>query len=290
MFDPMEMSSAIMKLMVLATKTAPDKTKKITLAVRPDEDFAVCSFRAEDGSETIGGTVHGGEYSEIIGVVKRIREMYKDILPWNTMAFTVKDDCPFPQFDSYHAMSNIPLPRETILQWAKEEHQKAYGVDKYDDSAKKSTLAGNVGNATRSCKKTIKARIASLIEDNPEIIEDDFLDNSASDEEIAEAESTLGVKFPKAYIWYLKKGKNAYALIDSPKSCVAATLRRREQGMPQNLVVVENSGEYDTCIDTETTGIVGFWEPCEKDYFRECYSDFYEYYLEFLTDAVGVKI
>jgi hypothetical protein len=282
MYDPIEMSSAIIKLMELTKNAAPEKMNKITLAVRPGEDFAVCSFRAENGSETIGGTEHGGDYSEIISVVKRIREMYKDILPWNTMAFTVKDGCPFPQFDSCHAMSNIPLPKEEILEWAKEEHKKAYGDDENNENNE-----NNDNDEPKSYKEIIKARIISLIENNPEMIEDDFFDNSASDEEIAEAEEALGVKFPEAYVWFLKEGKNAYELIGSPESCVRETLSKRETGMPPNLVMVEDNGEYITCIDTETTGIVGFWEPCEEDYFRECYSDFYEYYEEFLENAIG---
>jgi hypothetical protein len=94
------------------------------------------------------------------------------------------------------------------------------------------------------------------------------------------------VKFPEAYIWFLKEGKSAYELIGLPESCVNETLRKRKMGMPPNLVAVEESGEYVTCIDTETTGKVGFWEPQEKNYFREIYSDFYEYYLDFLENAI----
>jgi hypothetical protein len=128
-------------------------------------------------------------------------------------------------------------------------------------------------------------KINSLIKENPEMIEADFDSTSAGDEEIAEAEKTLNLKFPESYIWFLKKGKYAYDLIGSPESCVAETKRQREKGLPLNLAVISNNGEFVECIDTSTGKIIS-WSSHDKDGEMESFADFYAYYLDFLENAI----
>jgi hypothetical protein len=155
MFDPMEMSQAISHLAELAKKLAPAETKKITLGVRPDEDFVVFSFhhRAQCPQET-GGTDLGGDYSEIkdeiIKTVKKIKEMYKGLMVWNTMGLTVKDGCPYTYFDARYLMTGTQLPKEEILNWALSEFKTTYEGAKNDDGKKMDPLHESSTDASMS--------------------------------------------------------------------------------------------------------------------------------------------
>lgn len=50
-----------------------------------------------------------------------------------------------------------------------------------------------------------KTEIINLIKSNDEVFKNAFLERKASDEDIKNAEDTLGFKIPESYVWYLKE-------------------------------------------------------------------------------------
>lgn len=120
-------------------------------------------------------------------------------------------------------------------------------------------------------------------------VKGDFTHTAITDAQISEAESILSVKLPSQYTEFLRTyghggiggteiigiGKNGKLLF------VDATLRYREYGLPQNLVVIENCDEWVCCIDC-SSGKVVTWS---EDIPEEAYSDFDTYLLDRFKDA-----
>jgi hypothetical protein len=128
MYDPTEMNQAVMELMELVKASVPAGNgfpgeKKITFAIIPDENYAVCSCEKQNG-----------DYTEIINIAKRIKEMFMGVFEWNAMSFTVKDDCPYSLFDIQQSMSGTPVTKDNVLEWAENEFNNLYGNNESDEN------------------------------------------------------------------------------------------------------------------------------------------------------------
>ena len=62
---------------------------------------------------------------------------------------------------------------------------------------------------------------------------------------------------------------------------VEEILDYRQYGIPQNLIVIENCGEWVYCIDSDTYAIVSW----SQDLTKEEYPDFDSYLLDRFSDA-----
>ena len=138
----------------------------------------------------------------------------------------------------------------------------------------------------------MKNEIINLIKDNEEVFENAFLMKFPSDEELADAEKNLGFKIPEEYVWFLQTyghggmdfdflgyGLNGNAIF------VNKTLHEREYGLPTDLLVIEDLGEYVKCIDT-TNGKVVSWSKNDKDGVIDVADSFYEYFIEMIHNAI----
>lgn len=116
-----------------------------------------------------------------------------------------------------------------------------------------------------------------------------FTHKSITVEQIKEAEETLSVKLPSQYLTFLKEyGHGGIGGIEilgvganNQLAFVEETLDYRKYGLPKNLIVIENCGEWLYCIDTETCVIVSWTE----DFTKVEYSDFDTYLLDRFSDA-----
>ena len=88
-------------------------------------------------------------------------------------------------------------------------------------------------------------------------------------------------------MWFLKKYGHGgfffeflgYGLTGNPLF-VRETLKQRENGLPENLMVIENCDEYVACINTDNGNIVSWSnydndgmivkQTCFEDYFIDC--------------------
>ena len=88
-------------------------------------------------------------------------------------------------------------------------------------------------------------------------------------------------------MWFLKKYGHGgfvfefigYGLTGNPLF-VRETLKQRENGLPENLMVIENCDEYVACINTDNGNIVSWSnydndgmivkKTCFEDYFIDC--------------------
>lgn len=139
-------------------------------------------------------------------------------------------------------------------------------------------------------KKQIK--ILNLISDNQEVFEDAFLMKIPTNEEIKKAEVSLGFNIPDSYLWFLKQFGHGgfffeflgYGLNGIPLF-VNATLKNRNRGLPENLMVIENCDEYVVCIDVVKNKIVT-WSAYDKDGIVNKNVDFYDYFIDCIENAI----
>lgn len=135
-------------------------------------------------------------------------------------------------------------------------------------------------------------RIKTLIEDNMGVFEGAFLRTKPSDEDIKKAEQELGFEIPESYIWFLKQyghggfffeflgyGRNGNALF------VRETLKERKNGLPTNLLVIENCDEYVVCINTDNGNIVS-WSHYDNDGIIMKQVSFEDYFIDCLNNAI----
>ena len=66
---------------------------------------------------------------------------------------------------------------------------------------------------------------------------------------------------------------------------VDTTLKLRELGMPQNLIVIEECDEWVYCIENESQSIVS-WAIEDGNTYREAYQDFETYLQDRVNDAI----
>ena len=116
-----------------------------------------------------------------------------------------------------------------------------------------------------------------------------FTYKAITEEQIKEAEESLSVKLPSQYLEFLKEyGQGGIGGIEvlgiganNQLVFVEETLDYRQYGLPQNLIVIENCGEWVYCIDSDTCAIISW----SQDLTKEEYPDFDSYLLDRFSDA-----
>ena len=137
-----------------------------------------------------------------------------------------------------------------------------------------------------------KIVIYDLISSNAEIFDHAFLMRFPTDEEISEAEKTLGMKIPEEYVWFLKTyGHGGFCFellgygLNGTAMFVEKTMHERTYGMPKELLVIESMDEYVSCIHTQTGRIVS-WSKHDNDGVLDMADDFYSYFINRIQNAI----
>lgn len=119
----------------------------------------------------------------------------------------------------------------------------------------------------------------------------DFTYATVNDETIADAENILDVKLPGQYVDYIKTfGHGGIGGIEilgvgrtGKKIFVDETIEYRKEGLPKDLVVVENVDEWLTCVECNTGRIVS-WDFSGE--MKEDYHSFDDYLLDQMASAI----
>lgn len=117
----------------------------------------------------------------------------------------------------------------------------------------------------------------------------DFTHVAPTKEMIEAAESTLGFNVPDQFLQFLNEysyGGIGFEILgigfDDSVAFLEETLEYREEGLPDNLLVVENCDEWLYCIDVNTGEVVSWYYDGEV---ITNYPSFDEYLLDRLQDA-----
>ena len=117
-----------------------------------------------------------------------------------------------------------------------------------------------------------------------------FTKVAPNQEMLAEVEKKLGLSVPEQFLEYLKAyshGGIGFEILgigfDGSISFLEETLEYREDGLPNNLLVVENCDEWLYCIDVNTGEVVS-WS-IDEDPSVE-YPSFDSYLVDRLNDAI----
>ena len=119
---------------------------------------------------------------------------------------------------------------------------------------------------------------------------DSFTKIAPTQEMLAEAQQKLGFPLPEQFIEYL----NAYSHggvgfeilgvgFDGSMAFLEETLEYREDGLPANLLVVENCDEWLYCIDANSGEVVSWYFDDDLSVDYPCFDD---YLLDRLNDAI----
>ena len=135
----------------------------------------------------------------------------------------------------------------------------------------------------------MNSEIKELIEKYKQ--EGDFNHATVTDVLLVEAEEKLGVTLPIQYKEYIKEyGHGGIAGIEilgvgltGRLIFVDTTLEYREEGLPDNYVVVENVDEWLMCIDCNNGKVIS-WD--FTGYSKEDYDSFDEYLLDQMKNAI----
>jgi hypothetical protein len=119
----------------------------------------------------------------------------------------------------------------------------------------------------------------------------DFNYASVTDEMLENAEKVLGLKLPNQYVDFLKMfghgGIGGIEIIGIGLTgkliFVERTLDYRDEGLPNNLVVIENVDEWIDCIDCNTGKVVS-WD--STGYIKEDSSCFDDYLMDQMNSAI----
>ena len=119
----------------------------------------------------------------------------------------------------------------------------------------------------------------------------DFTYADVTTEMIATVESILKVKLPSQYISFLQMfGHGGICGIEvmgigltGRMIFVDTTIEYRDEGLPKNLVAIENVDEWLTCIDCNTGKIVS-WD--FSGYIKEDYECFDDYLINQMNTAI----
>lgn len=119
----------------------------------------------------------------------------------------------------------------------------------------------------------------------------DFTHATVTDDMIRSAESILNIKLPDQYVSFLKMfGHGGIGGLEvmgfgltGRMGFVDATMDYREEGMPGNLVAIENVDEWLTCIDCNTGKIVS-WD--FSGYIKEDYDCFDDYLIDQMNSVI----
>ena len=121
----------------------------------------------------------------------------------------------------------------------------------------------------------------------------DFAHSLVNENIIREAEKKLKVRLPETYKRFLIEfgfgGLDGIEILGVAKNgrvvFVDTTLKLRELGMPQNLIVIEECDEWVYCIENESQSIVS-WAIEDGNTYREAYQDFETYLQDRVNDAI----
>lgn len=98
---------------------------------------------------------------------------------------------------------------------------------------------------------------------------------------LEQAESRLGFSIPEQYLEFLNtysQGGFGFEILgvgfDGSVSFLEETLEYREDGLPENLLVVENCDEWLYRIDSDTGGVVSWFLDGEACPAYSCFDDF----------------
>ena len=119
----------------------------------------------------------------------------------------------------------------------------------------------------------------------------DFTHVTVTDDMIATAETILNIKLPDQYVSFLKMfGHGGIGGLEvmgfgltGRMIFVDTTMEHREEGMPENLVTIENVDEWLTCIDCNTGKIVS-WD--FSGYIKEDYDCFDDYLIDQMNSVI----
>lgn len=135
-------------------------------------------------------------------------------------------------------------------------------------------------------------KIMSLLASRDDLFGDAFVSRKATDAEIDESERRLGVSIPACYRWYLKEiGHGGYFFeimgygINGKAIFAEETLLQRENGLPHNLLIIQNCDEYYDCIDA-STGVVVTWSPYDQNGVVSKNLDFLDYLIAEIENAI----
>lgn len=136
----------------------------------------------------------------------------------------------------------------------------------------------------------MKEEIKNLIEKYSD--EGDFIGKIVNDNVIVNAVLELGVTIPKEYKWFIENygqgGIGGVDIIGVSKLNKALfkdiTLEYRKYGLLDNLIVIENCGEWSYCIDTNNEEIISW------DRINGVSGVRYKTFFEFLEDRFNDEI
>ena len=119
----------------------------------------------------------------------------------------------------------------------------------------------------------------------------DFTHVTVTDNMIASAETILNIKLPEQYVSFLKMfGHGGIGGLEvlgfgltGRMIFVDTTMEYREEGMPENLVAIENVDEWLTCVDCITGKIVS-WD--FSGYIKEDYDCFDDYLIDQMNSVI----
>lgn len=106
---------------------------------------------------------------------------------------------------------------------------------------------------------------------------------------IEEAQEKLGVKIPDRFLEYLNiysyGGINGTEILGIGKIMfLETTMKYRRYGLPDNLIVIEDCGEWAYCLDAESGKVVS-WS--QLDGVKDEYPSFDEFLLDELEEAIA---
>lgn len=141
---------------------------------------------------------------------------------------------------------------------------------------------------------TLQEKIIRLISDN---YDKGIFCSSIADKVIEDIERDLDLVLPESYKWYIKKygcggiGIDIYGVTKTDRKLVVEeTLRYKNKGLPQNLVVIADVGEYIYCLDLRTKDredcpIVS-WSYYDKDGIVKTSNSFYKFLIDDIEDTI----
>lgn len=138
----------------------------------------------------------------------------------------------------------------------------------------------------------MKNKIQEMIAENEEVFEDAFLMRFPTDEELSQAQEVLRFEIPEEYVWFLKTFGHGgfffeYLGYGLNGNCIFLnkTLKEREFGLPNELLVIEDCDEFVYCIDTVTKEIVS-WSKNDRDGVIKIADDFYKHFIDNIENAI----
>ena len=134
--------------------------------------------------------------------------------------------------------------------------------------------------------------LENIVQQNHAIFDNAFLGKRATDKEILQAEQQLGVKIPVPFVWFLKEfggGGYWFDFIGYTKNgkaqFVEETFNQRENGLPENFLVIEDCDEFYHCLDT-SNGKIASWSQYGNDGVIYHFDNFYDFFRDNLENAI----